>query len=69
MCLVQSSVGGGVLLAKACVRVCTGVHVCKSAYVHMSLSAHYTWLFFPDRVLCSILHDLQSYEPSSRSFL
>lgn len=33
----------------------------------MSLSAHYTWLFFPDSVLCSILHDLQCYEPSSRT--
>lgn len=69
VCLVQSGVGGGVLLATAYARVCTGVHVCDSAYVHMSLSAHYTWLFFPERVLCSTLHDLQSHEPSSRSFL
>lgn len=28
------------LLAKAYVRVCTGVQVCESAYVNMSLSAH-----------------------------
>lgn len=26
---------------------CTDVQVCESAYVNMSLSAHYTWLFFP----------------------
>lgn len=57
VCLVQSGVGGGVLLARL-TRIRTGVHVCESAYVHMSLSAHYTWLFFPDRVLRSILHDL-----------
>lgn len=38
---------GWCAFGKAYVRVCTGVHVCESAYVHMSLSAHYTWLFFP----------------------
>lgn len=39
---------GWCALGKAYVPVCAGVHVCESAYVHMSLFAHYTWLFFPD---------------------
>lgn len=56
----------GVLLATF-MCVSTGVHMCESAYVHMS--AHYTWLFFPDQALCSTLHDLQYYEPSRRLFL
>lgn len=60
--------GVGALLARICVRAYVCVCVRESAYVHMSPSAHYTWLLFPDRVLCSILHDLQPYEPSSRSF-
>lgn len=55
----------GVLLATF-MCVSTGVHMCESAYVHMS--AHYTWLFFPDQALCSTLHDLQYYEPSRRLF-
>lgn len=55
--------GGGLLLAKAYMHVRTDMHMCECAYVHMSQSAYYTWL-----VLCSILHDLQSYVPSSRSF-
>lgn len=63
--LVQSGVGGGVLLARL---RCMYAQACMCVRVHMSQSAHYTWLFFPDQVLCSILHDLQSYEPSSRSF-
>lgn len=49
---------GWCAFGKAYVRA--SVHVCESAYVHMSPSAYYTRLCFPDKVLCSILHDLQS---------
>ena len=51
MCLVQSGVGGAVLLAMAYVCVCTGVHVCESAYVHMSVSSLYVVIFSRPRAM------------------
>lgn len=69
ICLCVRNIAAQRLVSFLAELLCT----CASAYsMCMCAPSHYIWLFFPDHMLCSTLHDLQYHEPnifsSSSSF-